>query len=114
MAPVETVNAKYVFLDVVGYSRGRTIEAQSHIIEVLNAAIKDAVTASEIPKEQVLLLPTGDGVGIVCVDVTRPYDVDVRLALDILARIDRLNGKQQDSQRRFQVRMAVIQGTNCG
>ena len=85
MASAETVNAKYVFLDVVGYSRGRTIEAQSHIIEVLNGAILEAVAASGIAKEQVLLLPTGDGVGIVCIDVPRPYDVDIRLALDVLA-----------------------------
>lgn len=107
MPAAETVNAKYVFLDVVGYSRGRTIEAQSHIIEVLNTAIKEAVAASGIARDQVLLLPTGDGVGIVCVDVPRPYDVDVRLALDILARIDQLNAAQSESQRRFQVRIGV-------
>ena len=107
MPSVETVNAKYVFLDVVGYSRGRTIEAQSHIIEILNEAIKEAVTASGVPKEQVLLLPTGDGVGIVCIDVPRPYDVDVRLALDLLARIDRSNAAQSDAQRRFLVRIGV-------
>lgn len=107
MPSAETVNAKYVFLDVVGYSRGRTIEAQSHIIEALNGAILEAVTASGVPKDQVLLLPTGDGVGIVCVDVTRPYDVDVRLALDILARIEKLNAGQSDPQRRFFVRIGV-------
>ena len=107
MPGAETVNAKYVFLDVVGYSRNRTIEAQSHIIEVLNGVIREAVGASEIPKERVLLLPTGDGVGIVCVDVPRPYDVDVRLALDILARIEAQNATQTESQRRFQVRIGV-------
>jgi class 3 adenylate cyclase len=107
MPSAETVNAKYVFLDVVGYSRGRTIEAQSHIIEVLNGVIRDAVTTTGIPKDHVLLLPTGDGVGIVCVDVPRPYDVDVRLALDILARIEAQNAAQTDSQRRFQVRIGV-------
>lgn len=107
MTTAETVNAKYVFLDIVGYSRGRTIEAQSHIIEVLNGVILEAVAASGIAKEHVLLLPTGDGVGVVCVDVPRPYDVDVRLALDILERIDRVNKAQTESQRRFQVRIGV-------
>ena len=112
MPTAETVNAKYVFLDVVGYSKGRTIEAQSHIIEVLNQAIVESVTASGVAKDQVLLLPTGDGVGIVLIDVMRPYDVDVRLALDLLARIDHLNAAQGDSQRRFHVRVGVNENSD--
>lgn len=107
MSSAETVNAKYVFLDVVAYSKGRTIEAQSHIIETLNAAIREAITASGIGKDQVLLLPTGDGVGIALIDVMRPYDVDVRIALDLLARLDKANATQSDPQRRFLIRVAV-------
>lgn len=112
MSTVETVNAKYVFLDVVGYSKGRTIEAQSHIIDALNRVIVEAVVASSVPREQVLLLPTGDGVGIVLVDVMRPYDVDVRIALDLLGRIAELNGAQPDPQRRFVVRVAVNENSD--
>lgn len=112
MSSIETVNAKYVFLDVVGYSKGRTIEAQSHIIHALNRVIVDAVTASGVPKDQVLLLPTGDGVGIVLIDVMRPYDVDVGIALDLLARIAALNAEQTDRQRRFLVRVAVNENSD--
>jgi class 3 adenylate cyclase len=103
----ETVNAKYVFLDIVEYSKGRTIEAQSHIVDVLNEVIREALEASLIPSEQVILLPTGDGVGIVLVEAGKPYDVDVRLALEILERLDARNAAQQDRQRRFQVRIGV-------
>lgn len=108
----ETVNAKYVFLDVVGYSKGRTIEAQSHIITVLNEAIREAVAASGVSKDQVLLLPTGDGVGIALIDVMRPYDVDVRLALGLLERIHAANAAQTDPQRRFLVRVAVNENSD--
>jgi len=112
MSSAETVNAKYVFLDVVAYSKGRTIEAQSHIIETLNAAIRDAVGASGVAKEQVLLLPTGDGVGIALIDVMRPYDVDVRLALELLSRLDASNAAQSDPQRRFLVRIGVNENSD--
>ena len=115
MSSIETVNAKYVFLDVVGYSKGRTIEAQSHIIHALNRVIVDAVAASGVPKDQVLLLPTGDGVGIVLVDVMRPYDVDVGIALDLLARIAALNAEQTDRQRRpTRCRRSWPAGERCG
>lgn len=112
MSSAETVNAKYVFLDVVAYSKGRTIEAQSHIIETLNMAIRDAVGASGVGKDQVLLLPTGDGVGIALIDVMRPYDVDVRLALELLARLDKANAAQSDPQRRFLVRIGVNENSD--
>jgi hypothetical protein len=105
--PAETVNAKYVFLDVVEYSKGRTIEAQSHIVDVLNEVIREALEAALIPSEQVILLPTGDGVGIVLVEAGKPYDVDVRLALELLQRLDQRNAGQQDRQRRFQVRIGI-------
>src|SRR5262245_41993522 len=98
MAIAETVNAKYVFLDVVGYSRGRTIEAQSHIIETLNELIREAITASGVPAEKVLLLPTGDGVGIVLIDYQKPYDVDVLVALDLLRRLAERNEKEAERQ----------------
>jgi class 3 adenylate cyclase len=107
MALAETVNAKYVFLDIVGYSRGRTIEAQSHIIETLNAVIREAIAASGVPPEKVLLLPTGDGVGIALIEVQRPYDVDVRLSLDLLKRLDERNAAEGEQQRRFKIRVGV-------
>ena len=45
--------------------------------------------------------------GIVLIDVPRPYDVDVRLALDLLGRIAKLNTEQTDAQRRFLVRIGI-------
>jgi class 3 adenylate cyclase len=107
MALAETVNAKYVFVDIVGYSRGRTIEAQSSIIETLNAVIREALAASGIPTDRVLLLPTGDGVGIALIDWQKPYDVDVLLALALLKRIEERNSAESEQQRRFKIRIGV-------
>src|SRR5262245_45554888 len=105
MALAETVNAKYVFVDIVGYSRGRTIEAQSHIIETLNAVIREALTASGIPTDRILLLPTGDGVGIALIDWQKPSDVDVLLSLSLLKRIEEDNAAGSEQQRRITIRI---------
>jgi class 3 adenylate cyclase len=107
MAVAETVNAKYVFLDIVGYSRSRTIEAQSHIIETLNTVIRESVAEFKIPAEKILLLPTGDGVGIALIDCQRPFDIDVRLALELLKRLDAHNASESEQQRRFKIRIGV-------
>lgn len=38
-----TIPAKYVFLDVVDFSRGRSVEAQSDIVQALNQLVNGAL-----------------------------------------------------------------------
>lgn len=74
MADVETVDAKYVFLDVVGFTRGRSVEAQSEIVEAFNEIVGSLLHEHNLPPDQRILLPTGDGV---CLTILKrdPYDL---------------------------------------
>jgi class 3 adenylate cyclase len=100
-----TVPAKYIFLDIVGFTHNRSVEAQSEIVGVLNSIIKTSV--KKIPKESLILLPTGDGVCIVFLNVDDPYDIHLQVALDILKSVADHTEKTLDSMRQFEVRVGV-------
>lgn len=103
------VLAKYVFLDVVGFSR-RTVDDQSYVVGALNGMVRDALAAAtrarEVAKRQVILLPTGDGICIALVNLSSP-DLHVRLALDILGRIQAHNAGVDKRERAFEVRVGL-------
>ena len=40
MAEANIVDAKYIFLDVVGFTRGRHVEAQAAIVDKLNQIVR--------------------------------------------------------------------------
>src|SRR5207247_1517913 len=54
-----------------------------------------------------LYLPTGDGLCIVLLGITDPYDIHLRLALDILARLKAYRNAESDSMRQFEVRIGI-------
>jgi hypothetical protein len=56
------VAAKYVFLDIVGFTRNRTVEAQADIVKQLNAIVIEAVKESGSPRDKFIFIPTGDGI----------------------------------------------------
>lgn len=106
------VLAKYVFLDVVSFSR-RTVEDQSYVVGALNSIVNEALarasSAREVTKKQIILLPTGDGLCIALVDLASP-DFHVRLALDILRRIHEHNATVATVEKRdraFEVRVGI-------
>jgi class 3 adenylate cyclase len=105
---------KYVFLDVVGFTHNRTVETQSDIVRSLNAIVKASIQAHGIPEENQILIPTGDGICVALLnldcltEVESPYDAHLRIALDILARLDEYNNSQaQDDDHKFQLRIGV-------
>jgi hypothetical protein len=100
-----TIPAKYVFLDIVAFTHNRSVEAQSEIVGVLNSIIKASV--KRIPKESLILLPTGDGVCIVFLNVENPHDIHVQVALDIVKSVADHNDKTQDPMRQFEVRVGI-------
>ncbi|HLC89076.1 MAG TPA: adenylate/guanylate cyclase domain-containing protein [Candidatus Nanoarchaeia archaeon] len=103
----QTVTGKYIFLDIVGYSHQRTVEAQTDIIDAMNNAVRKAITSLEIAKDRRVLIPTGDGVCVALLDVKDPFDIHLQLALRILELIDKYNQSQKDKMRQFQVRVGV-------
>jgi class 3 adenylate cyclase len=99
---------KYVFLDVVAYTR-RTIEAQCDVIAVLNKIVKSAIDRYGIGYDSVIYIPTGDGMCIAFIEPLLPYDIHVTIALDILRRIWVYNQRMRDKERRFEVRIGINQ-----
>ncbi len=94
-----TIPAKYVFLDVVDFSRDRSVEAQSYIVQALNKIVLISLRKNSIPDEKRLLLPTGDGICIALLNITEPYDIHIQLALSIVKYIDRFQGSSHATSR---------------
>ncbi|MGA9644941.1 MAG: adenylate/guanylate cyclase domain-containing protein, partial [Candidatus Korobacteraceae bacterium] len=105
--PDITVRAKYVFLDIVNYSHGRSAEAQADIITVLNRVVDESTQATALAKEQYLYLPTGDGICIAILDPAARYDIHLEIALSILERVAAHNDSTEDTMRQFQVRIGL-------
>lgn len=102
---------KYVFLDVVGFSR-RTAEDQARIVRRLNAVVTESLAAHEIPEEDRIVIPTGDGMCIALIGRHPAYDVHLQLALSILTSLHTLNRETPERARRFRVRIGINQNTD--
>jgi hypothetical protein len=61
---IETAAVKYVFLDIVGFTRGRTVEAQSELVVRLNLIVARAIAEVAADEKETIFLPTGDGMAI--------------------------------------------------
>lgn len=107
MVEVIRARASYIFLDVVNYSRDRSVEAQTDIIAVLNRTCRVAIDERQFHPDQLILLPTGDGICIAILNVEALYDEDVLLALRIVAGVEQHNKATEDVMRRFQVRIGI-------
>jgi class 3 adenylate cyclase len=107
MAEAEPVPVKYVFVDVVSYSQGRSVEAQTEIIETLNGLVARATSDVAAVGATRIFLPTGDGICVVLINVEAPYDVHLQLALDLLDRLATYNSQTVDNMRKFQIRIGV-------
>lgn len=119
-AAVATPFVKYLYLDVVGFSK-RTAEAQVDVITALNriaTRVVAALPSHELhqveayatvigTRERQIYLPTGDGLCICLLDPLWPYDVHLHVGLEILRLVDEWNEAQTDDQRRFQVRIGL-------
>lgn len=113
---VETARVQYVFLDVVGYTNNRSVEAQSEVVAILNhmvkATLNNIVTKTlqemgmDAPPDQTILIPTGDGIAIALID-TVGFDVHLRVALEILRLIAEHNSITSDVMRRFEIRIGI-------
>jgi class 3 adenylate cyclase len=97
---------RHIFLDVVGFTH-RTVEAQTEIIASMNAAVRRALRRNEAKRGDTILLPTGDGVCICVRSAELPFDVDLRIALDIISNIAQLNTQTADVRRQFGVRIGM-------
>lgn len=103
---------RYLYLDVVGFTEKRSVDAQSDIIATLNHVVRDSVVELCANLSDVICLPAGDGMAIALLDPTLPFDVHLRLGLAILRRIHEHNEQTQDRMRTFQVRIGLNQNVD--
>ena len=116
MGKAKTALIKYIFLDIIGFTNNRSVEAQTDLIGYLNSMVTESLekhnlsTKGNIAPEshgQTILIPTGDGICIALIDVGHEYDIHLRVALDILALIDKHNSETSDDMRKFEVRIGL-------
>ena len=107
MSEAKTVPAKYIFLDVVGFTQERSVEAQTDIVHTLNAIVSAAIEELEVPKDQLIFLPTGDGLCVAFLNVENPFDVHLLGALRIIKGVHEHSARVEDQMRRFQVRIGL-------
>src|SRR3989344_1508069 len=112
MTNTETVNGKYIFLDIVNYSSNRTVEAQTDIITNLNKIVKEVLNYHQISDDTHILIPTGDGICIALLNLDNPFDIHIKIALKILELLKIYNTSQKDTMRVFNVRIGINENTD--
>ena len=110
MSNSNTAFIRYVFLDIIGYSK-LTIEVQAFIVEALNKVVQAALKDNKVQKKGRVLIPVGDGIGIALLNAARKYDSHIRLSLSILRHLEEYN-QQADEKNKFQMRIGVHQNTD--
>jgi hypothetical protein len=125
----QTISVKYIYLDIVGYTRHRSIEAQTSIIGILNNIVRKAVASKKrtslrifieslfgarpakdinsVTSSNVIYIPTGDGMCIALLNVSDPVDAHMQIALEILLRVEKHNSDSPDRMRQFKVRIGI-------
>lgn len=104
----QLVNAKYVFIDVIGYSEDRPSEAQVDITSSFNSIIRDSIAKNKLITQRILFIPTGDGICIVLKDLESDlYDAHIKLALTILEKLKEYNEKINDRTRKYSIRLGL-------
>ncbi len=95
-----------VFIDIVGFTKDRSVEAQSDVVATLNRVVTESVVSLQIDPNDVIFLPTGDGMAIALVDV-KGLDLHLRLALELLRLTSAHNNTEKDESRRFDLRIGI-------
>lgn len=104
---VQTAEAKHIFVDIVGYTHSRSVEAQSDLISTLNRIVNEALRQQQVPHESVIFIPTGDGMCISLINLFSPYDIHLKLGLSILELLESHNKDEKDEMRQFQLRIGI-------
>lgn len=104
---IETIDVKHIFIDIVGYTFNRSVEAQSDLILILNLIVKEALKEKKIKDESVIFIPTGDGMCISLLNISKPYDIHIQISLKILEKLHLHNQKENDKMRQFNLRIGV-------
>ena len=106
MAP-KTVSAQYIYIDIVGFSTNRNVEAQTDIIGRLNNSVTQSLHENGITRRRYIPLPTGDGMCIALLSVHEPYDIAILVGMNILHLVNEGNNTEKDEMRKFKIRVGI-------
>ncbi len=109
---VQTVKAKHIFIDIVSYTHERCVEAQTELISFLNDFVRTALEEKKIKPEEVIFIPTGDGMCISLLNVLTPYDIHMQIALSILKKIYVHNNTEKEEMLKFEIRIGINENTD--
>lgn len=112
MSEATTVHAKYIFIDIVDFTKNRSVEAQADIVGALNNVVASSVAQVNLPNDSLIFIPTGDGICIVLLNVESPYDAHVLIALRIVEGINKHNSNTVSDARHFKVRIGINSNTD--
>ena len=104
---VRTAQIRCVYIDIVHFSRGRSIESQTAIMGRLAMVVRTTLRALAVEDGGLLIIPTGDGVCLCLIDQIEPFDQDIRIALMVLEQLHLLNLAEPDRECRFAVRIGL-------
>lgn len=104
---IETVEAKHIFIDVVNYTYKRSVEAQSSIVEALNNIVNTVIDQLCINRQNIIFIPTGDGMCISLVNILNPFDVHIQIGILILEKLQVYNSTQENNMRKFSLRIGI-------
>ena len=96
---------KYIFLDIVKFTQ-RSVEAQSDVVKALNEIVKSSVETNAIKEENIIYIPTGDGICL-AMSGELAFDIHMRVAINILKNIHNYNVGQTNDMHKFNVRIGV-------
>lgn len=107
MSEINTVNAKHIFIDIVNYTHNRSVEAQVDVIVTLNEIVKLSIEQYDIPEENIIFIPTGDGMCISLIDLHKPYDIHLKFSITLLEKLNDHNKKELSDTRKFSIRIGI-------
>lgn len=108
-------HVRYVFMDVVQFTKGRTSDDQVVVVRALNNIVRRALLDLNIREEDQILLPTGDGM-CVCLYASESSTADqhLRLAERILKGVKEFSeGNDPLPQHSFQIRVGIDEHNDC-
>jgi hypothetical protein len=105
MAEFITSRIKYIYLDVVGFTHNRPVEAQVRIVSALNDIVKRTL-AKSFPKLDVIYIPIGDGICICLLD-SKVYDDYIIIAEEIIRRVNAVYNPSVKQSLQFRVRIGI-------
>lgn len=108
----QTASIQYIFMDIVGYSRNRSVEAQTDILAHLNKIVIRAVKSLVKTPNGIIFIPTGDGICVALMGGAPSFDLHIRISIRILELIDAYNARQSDVSRKFMIRVGINENTD--